>query len=80
MKAKSKLSNRMMMLVSTKTGLPIHVGDKVVTFRGEAATVLAGTPPRTEASTGRVHIELGRHDLEVYPSVIDAQWVPVTRD
>ncbi len=77
MKAKSKATNKMMMLVSMTTGEPIHIGDKVRTFRGEEAIVLGAVPPLHENSTGRVHVEIGKHDMEYYPSVIDAKWVEI---
>jgi hypothetical protein len=52
-------------------GKPVQIGDKVVTFRDEEATVISITPPHRQGSTGRVQTELGYH----YPGVYGLRWV-----
>lgn len=58
-------------------GREVAIGDKVVTFRGECATVIAFAKPLHRASTGRVTIGASdeRWTMDYFPSVIGAEWV-----
>jgi hypothetical protein len=55
----------------------VNVGDTVVDFRGDRATVTGGEPPKHEGSTGRVETDDGEYKHWVYPSVYDLKWVEV---
>lgn len=64
-------------LIYIATGEPVRKGDITKTFRGETAKVHGWALPRTEASTGRVHLSIEGAApgwAEFYPSVIDAEW------
>src|SRR5947199_140546 len=57
------------------TGKRLKRGDLVKTFRGETATVLGWTEPRTPESTDRVTLRFGDDEpQQFYPAVIDAEW------
>ena len=58
-------------LISTDTQQEVHIGDTVVSFRGELATVQSIIPPHKEGSTGRVQTELGLH----FPGVYNLKWI-----
>lgn len=55
----------------TMNGKPVHVGDTVLDFRGDAHKVEGGQPPHKPSSTGRIHTDLG----EFFPSVVDCRWI-----
>lgn len=66
----------MFKLINDKTGLEVSIGDKAVTFRGEAVTITGFEPPRHSGSTGKVYVtydEDGRRG-GYYPSVIDCSY------
>ena len=67
----------MLHLIHDDSRLPVRVGDKVNTFRGEPAVVNGWIPPpRHFGSTGRVVLSIaGNAPFEYYPSVIDCHWV-----
>ena len=56
-----------------KSGKEVNVGDKVISFRGEIATVQGWSrPANNPRSTGRIHVQW--HDgltASYYPSVFD---------
>ena len=53
---------------------PVTVGDVIVSFRGEQATLKGCSPPQHAGSTGRVYAGGG----EYYPSVYGLKWVSIT--
>jgi len=58
-----------------KNGKEVQVGDEVVSFRGEKATVISIQEPHTPASTGRLYVkEEGGWEQGYYPSVFDCEW------
>jgi hypothetical protein len=65
-----------MVLVST-SGVPLVIGQRVETFRGEIGALLGWQEPRHAGSTGRVTVRLDGAEWvgEWYPSVIGAEWV-----
>jgi hypothetical protein len=57
-------------LCHARTGKTVVEGEVVLDFRGEADTVMGGTPPHKPSSTGRVWVQGG----EFYPTVFDLVW------
>lgn len=62
-------------LCHARTGKTVVEGEVVLDFRGEADTVMGGTPPLGHrlglpSSTGRVWVQGG----EFYPAVFDLVW------
>ena len=56
-------------------GHNVRQGDTLVSFRGEAATMLGGTPPHKPSSTGRVYVQTNMgHRCEFFPSVYNLTW------
>lgn len=55
-----------MILIDSKTRLPLKVGDKVKTFRGEPGKLLAVYPPRSIASSGHVSVRLDKEAPEQF--------------
>lgn len=66
-----------MKLLNKKTGKPVAVGDTVISFRGEAATVTGWAEPHTSCSTGRIYVmETGASaERAYYPAVYDCKFV-----
>ncbi len=63
-------------LVHAATDLPIAIGDKCRTFRGETVEVTGMREPHHEGSTGRVYVkDEDGHTGEYFPGVIDAKWI-----
>lgn len=59
------------LLIHVKTGKAVKEGDRVVSFRGEPATVVGWWPPRSESSSGHVVVrdDGDSADMNYYPSV-----------
>lgn len=58
-----------------RSGNIVVVGDVVSTFRGELVTVTGGRAPDRPGSAGRVYVRSEKgHEMEYYPSVINAEW------
>jgi hypothetical protein len=66
-------------IIDDEIGLPIKIGDPVVTFRGEPARLLDWEPPRHSSSSGRAYIKMTADGYEhgYFPSVIGAKIVRV---
>lgn len=64
-------------LIKSNTGATVNVGDRVTSFRGDAATVLEWIDPKHRGSTGRIVVQM--HDNNnresYYPSVFDCEIV-----
>lgn len=59
-----------------KNGKEIKVGDKLVDFRGEEATVTGWLEPRHAGSTGRVSVKDDKgFTMDYFPGVYDLKWV-----
>ena len=58
-------------LVEEATGTPAKVDGTYLDFRGAPLKLLAGYPPKHEASTGRIDTDKGTF----YPSVCNLKWV-----
>jgi hypothetical protein len=72
----STITSKGMILVHEGTGLPVKIGERVKTFRGEDCTVLGGTSPLHEGSSGRVYVEADEGwKQELYPTVFKMRWV-----
>jgi hypothetical protein len=53
----------------------VNAGDTVLTFRGEEVTLLGGTPPHKDGSTGRIVVQYAdKSRSEFFPSVCDLYW------
>jgi hypothetical protein len=65
-----------MHLINRDTKIPVKVGDKLLTFRGEHCTLTSVEEPTNPGSTGRVHVsfddEATTHSF--YPSVVHLEW------
>lgn len=66
-----------MKLVHSVTGVEVHVGDMVESFRGERAEVTGWIEPKTPASSGRIEVRYvgGVGSAVFYPSVFDHVFV-----
>lgn len=66
-----------MILIDEKTGKPISVGDKVISFRGEEYRVTGWAVPYKPESTGRMYVRQDGdgHDSAYFPSVFDCKFV-----
>lgn len=65
-----------MQLVRKKTQEPVKIGDAVIDFRGEPATITGWAEPRSPASSGRVYVSGdGFNEAGGYPSVYDLEWI-----
>lgn len=64
-------------LTYEETGQPVAMGEIGETFRGEAVTIIGGTPPHKPSSTGRVTIKSieGGWEQEYFPSVVGCKWI-----
>jgi len=64
-------------LVNSKTKAEIKIGDKVITFHGDAGVLKGFTKPHNINSTGRVEVlmENAKTADHWYPSVINAEIV-----
>jgi hypothetical protein len=64
-----------MILVHKHTGKPVEVGQKLIDFRGDEATVTGMEEPRHLGSTGRIHVWLPQgYHAAYYPNVYDCEW------
>lgn len=56
-----------------ENGLEVKVGDKVKCFRGNEYTLKGFTPPKHDASTGRVYAKMdgSEYGREFFPQVFD---------
>ena len=67
-----------MKLVNEKTGEAVKIGDKVISFRHESATVTGWEEPRHSGSTGRVYVVFDGtahwFSSGYYPGVFDLLW------
>lgn len=65
-------------------GEPVAEDEVVVDFRGEKATVVGGSRPQHEGSTGRVAVLVspsrGGFVAEYFPSVYGLKWVKWQRE
>jgi hypothetical protein len=64
-------------LVYKASGAEVNLGDRTKDFRGEEWEVTGGSPPKTEASTGRVYVKRDGPERGFYPSVMEMEWVPL---
>ena len=62
--------NKDYILINTKTGKEVKVGDKVTDFRGEKGILTETTP--TSGANGHIYMDGNRF----YPSVIGCKFVP----
>lgn len=61
-------------LINIKTGEEVHVGDTILSFRGEPVKVL-GWYTKPAPSSGRVVVADDDGEYEYYPSVFDCKIV-----
>lgn len=65
-----------MRLVHKATGEEVRIGDLVIDFRGDKATVTATEEPRHAASSGRIYVvDAEGFRGNYYPSVFDCEWI-----
>lgn len=66
-----------MKLVYEKTGLPVVVGDQIVTsLRQLKGMIVRIIPPHKPSSTGRVVVmDADGWEHEFFPGVVDAHWI-----
>lgn len=66
-----------MRLVHTSTGKEVQIGDSVVSFREEKATIVHITKPHKPASTGRVGVKFSGSGSvsEYFPGVFGLDWI-----
>lgn len=66
-------------LIHVSDGHTATVGEEVKTFRGEVAFVLGGQPPKHEASSGRVEVNVEPMSpgisTEFFPSIVGLKWI-----
>lgn len=67
----------MIVLIDSKTMLPVRIGSEVTTFRGEKGTLLDLEYPRRNGSSGHVYVRLdGSPQTNYwYPGVIGARFI-----
>lgn len=63
-----------MILVNSKTREPVKLGDEIISFRGERATVIGWMEPKHSGSTGRVQVVDAKYGGFFYPSVYGLEW------
>lgn len=65
-----------MQLVHAATRKPVAVGDRLVSFRGESATLAYIEPPHKPASTGRVYVywDWATQQSGYFPGVFNLVW------
>lgn len=62
-----------------KKGEVVNVGDQVISFRNEAATLVHCSPPHKSSSQGKITVSYGRDNTrEYYPSVFDLKYRKVS--
>lgn len=58
-----------------RKGKPIRLMQSFRSFRDELVVVTGGRPPHKPGSTGRIATDRGK----LFPGVIDAEWVRISR-
>lgn len=63
-------------VLKDKSGREVDAGAELLDFRGERCLLLRGTPPKHEASSGRVMLQYGAGPGggEYFPSVVGLKW------
>ena len=64
-----------MTLVTEDDGMPVTVGQRLTTFRGEEVRVTGGSAPHKPSSTGRVRVTIDDGETEFFPGVIKTRWI-----
>lgn len=66
----------MKFLVDATTGETVKIGERLTSFRGEAATLVGYESPKSPASAGRVYVKWeGEERMSSYfPSVFNLIW------
>lgn len=68
-----------MQLINSKTGAKINEGDTVTTTDGKQGILKTARYPHKPSSSGKVFVKFSDTDFcrEFFPSVIDAEFVPM---
>jgi hypothetical protein len=62
-------------LIDIATGKEVHVGDFVITFRGELVTLVGLQPPYSPGTEGKVFcVDRNRRDNVYYATVVGARF------
>jgi hypothetical protein len=66
-----------MTLVTIDDCMPITVGQRLKTFRGEVCFAISGRAPHKPGSTGRIAVKMEDVDTptEFFPGVVQARWI-----